>query len=138
MIYICKINEYYITQHDSLMNKSILLVDDKPEIAKIIILYLSGYDVKYVENPVIALEWLRAGHIPDAIISDLMMPEMSGEEFVSVLKTEELFSKIPILILTSVESDSDRKRLFEKGANDFILKPFNPEELKTRVKVLLK
>lgn len=138
MIYICKINIYYITQYDSLMNKSILLVDDKPEIAKIIILYLSGYEVKYVENPVIALEWLKAGNMPDAIISDLMMPEMNGEEFVSALKAEELFSKIPILILTSVESDTDRKRLFEKGANDFILKPFNPEELKTRVKVLLK
>ncbi|MCD7850070.1 response regulator transcription factor [uncultured Parabacteroides sp.] len=120
------------------MNKSVLLVDDKPEIAKIIILYLSGYNVKYVENPIIALNWLRAGNIPDAIISDLMMPEMSGEEFVTVLKEDEVFSRIPILILTSVESDSDRKRLFEKGANDFILKPFNPEELKTRIKVLLK
>ena len=124
--------------NDSLMNKSVLLVDDKPEIAKIIILYLSGYNVKYVENPIIALNWLRAGNIPDAIISDLMMPEMSGEEFVTVLKEDEVFSRIPILILTSVESDSDRKRLFEKGANDFILKPFNPEELKTRIKVLLK
>ena len=124
--------------NDSLMNKSVLLVDDKPEIAKIIILYLSGYNVKYVENPIIALNWLRAGNIPDAIISDLMMPEMSGEEFVTVLKEDEVFSRIPILILTSVESDSDRKRLFEKGANDFILKPFNTEELKTRIKVILK
>ena len=120
------------------MNKSILLVDDKPEIAKIITLYLSGYNVKYVENPIIALNWLKEGNMPDAIISDLMMPEMNGEEFVTALKENENLSHIPILILTCVESDSDRTRLFEKGANDFILKPFNPEELKTRIKVLLK
>ena len=119
------------------MNKSVLLVDDKPEIAKIITLYLSGYDVKYVQNPILALSWLREGNMPDAIISDLMMPEMSGEEFVNIVKHDEALLHIPILVLTSVESDSDRKRLFEKGANDFILKPFNPEELKIRIKALL-
>lgn len=121
------------------MEKSILLVDDKPEIAKIIMLYLSSaYHVKYAENPIKAISWLNEGNIPDGIISDLNMPEMNGEEFLCYLKANELFKHIPVLILSSVESSANRIRLFEEGAEDFILKPFNPEELRVRVKRLLR
>jgi len=121
------------------MKKSILLVDDKPEIAKIIMLYLSSlYDVRYEENPIKAIAWLNEGNMPDGIISDLNMPEMNGEEFLCYLKANALFSHIPVLILSSVESSSNRIRLFEEGAEDFILKPFNPEELRVRVKRLLR
>ena len=105
------------------MKQSILLVDDKPEIAKIIMLYLSSlYDVTYRENPIKAIAWLNEGNIPDGVISDLNMPEMSGEEFLCYLKANALFNHIPVLIL----------------AEDFILKPFNPEELRVRVKRLLR
>ena len=90
------------------MEKSVLLVDDKQEIAKIIMLYLSStYKVSYKENPLKAIAWLQEGHIP-------------------------------VLILSSVESSSNRIRLFEEGAEDFILKPFNPEELRVRVKRILR
>lgn len=115
------------------MKKSILIVDDKPEIAKIIMLYLSSYDLKYVENPIKAISWLNEGNLPDMIISDLNMPEMNGEEFLCYLKANELFNHIPVLILSSVDSSANRIKLFEEGAEDFILKPFNPEELRVRV-----
>lgn len=120
------------------MKKSVLLVDDKQEIAKIIMLYLSSYEVIYKENPLVAIQWLQEGNLPDLIISDLNMPEMSGEEFLIYLKANELFSHIPVLILSSVESSTNRIRLFEEGAEDFILKPFNPEELRVRIKRLLR
>ena len=120
------------------MSKQVLLVDDKPEIAKIIMLYLATYEIKYVENPVKAIAWLKEGNMPDLIISDLNMPEMSGEEFLRYIKTDEMFSHIPVLILSSVESSFNRVRLFEEGAEDVILKPFNPEELRVRVKRLLR
>jgi len=117
------------------MEKSVLLVDDKQEIAKIIMLYLSStYKVSYKENPLKAIAWLQEGNLPDLIISDLNMPEMSGEEFLVYLKAND----IPVLILSSVESSSNRIRLFEEGAEDFILKPFNPEELRVRVKRILR
>ena len=90
------------------MEKSVLLVDDKQEIAKIIMLYLSStYKVSYKENPLKAIAWLQEGNLP-------------------------------VLILSSVESSSNRIRLFEEGAEDFILKPFNPEELRVRVKRILR
>lgn len=121
------------------MSKTVLVVDDKPEIAKIILLYLSSsYELHYFENPVMAIEWLNKGNMPDAIISDLNMPRMTGEDFVVYLKSSNLYNNIPILILTSVEDSASRIRLFEEGVNDLILKPFNPEELKIRVKHLLK
>ena len=119
--------------------KSILIVDDKPEIAKIIMIYLSSsYQVVYMENPVKAISWMNEGNIPDGIISDLNMPEMSGEEFVCYLKGNNLFNHIPILVLSSEESSSTRIRLLEEGAEDFIIKPFNPEELRIRIKRLVK
>ena len=118
--------------------KSILIVDDKPEIAKIIMIYLSSsYQVVYMENPVKAISWMNEGNIPDGIISDLNMPEMSGEEFVCYLKGNNLFNHIPILVLSSEESSSTRIRLLEEGAEDFIIKPFNPEELRIRIKRLV-
>ena len=121
------------------MEKSVLLVDDKQEIAKIIMLYLSStYKVSYKENPLKAIAWLQEGNLPDLIISDLNKPEMSGEKFLVYLKANDMFSHIPVLILSSVESSSNRIRLFEEGAEDFILKPFNPEELRVRVKRILR
>lgn len=119
--------------------KSILIVDDKQELAKIVTLYLSSsFQVVYKENPVKAIAWLNEGNIPDGIISDLNMPEMNGEEFLCYLKANELFNHIPVLMLSSEDSSSVRIRLLEEGAEDFIMKPFNPEELRIRLKKLLK
>ncbi len=119
------------------MKKSILLIDDRPEIAKIIIIYLSAFEVKYVENALLAMEWLSNGNIPDLIISDINMPEMSGEDFLIYVKGTKEFCSIPVFILSSIDKDEDRIRLLKEGADDFILKPFNPEELKVRVKGVL-
>lgn len=121
------------------MKKQILLVDDKPEIAKIIMLYLAQeYEIKYATNPIEAIKWLKEGNIPDGIVSDLNMPEMNGEEFLIYLKGNKLFKQIPVFILSSVESNNVRIRLFEEGVEDFLLKPFNPEELRMRVKRMFK
>ena len=89
------------------------------------------------DNHALLIKHLQ-GILPDLIISDLNMPEMSGEEFLVYLKANDMFSHIPVLILSSVESSSNRIRLFEEGAEDFILKPFNPEELRVRVKRILR
>lgn len=120
------------------MKKKIMLVDDKISIAKVVSLYLGkDYDFTYHENPIKAIEWLHQGNIPDLIISDIRMPEMTGDEFLTYMKTNALFKEIPIVMLSSEESTSERIRLLEEGAEDYILKPFNPMELKVRIKKII-
>ena len=65
------------------------------------------------------------------------MPEMTGDEFLHYIKRNELFKSIPISILSSEESTTERIRLLEEGAADYILKPFNPLELKVRIKKII-
>jgi DNA-binding response OmpR family regulator len=111
-----------------------MLVDDRPEIAKVISMYLKGsYDTVYFENVVGAMAYLQMGNLPNLIITDINMPEISGFEFLSQLKSSVLFATIPVFVLSSVESSADQIKLLEMGAADFILKPFNPEELKVRI-----
>lgn len=88
-------------------------------------------------NPQQAIEWLLRGNMPDLIISDIRMPEMRGDEFLAYLKLNELFKQIPVVMLSSEDSTSERIRLLEEGAEDYIVKPFNPQELKIRIKKIL-
>ena len=120
------------------MKKKILLVDDKATIGKVASVYLGkDYDFTYREDPIKAIEWLNEGNIPDLIISDIRMPLMTGDEFLRYMKNNELFKSIPIIMLSSEESTTERIRLLEEGAEDYILKPFNPLELKVRIKKII-
>lgn len=118
--------------------KKELIVDDKEQIAKILYVYLQAdYDCYYKQNPVEAIGWINQGNMPDLIISDIRMPEMRGDEFLAYLKHNELFRQIPVVMLSSEDSTSERIRLLEEGAEDYIVKPFNPMELKIRIKKIL-
>ena len=71
------------------------------------------------------------------IISDIRMPVMRGDEFLEYVKNNELFKSFPVIILSSEESTSERIRLLEVGASDYIVKPFNPMELKIRIRKII-
>lgn len=116
----------------------ILIVDDKESIAKIIFAFLRNeMDCFYVPNPIKAIRWLMEGNTADLIISDIRMPEMRGDEFLAYLKNSELFRHIPVIMLSSEDSTSERIRLLRDGAADYIVKPFNPMELKVRIQKIL-
>lgn len=121
------------------VKRHLLIIDDKIAIAKIISVYLSHeFDITYFETPVKAIEWLYKGNTPDLIILDIRMPEMSGEEFLAYIKKNGLFKEIPVIVLSGVEDSATRIRMLEEGADDYILKPFNPMELKIRIRKVLK
>lgn len=120
------------------MKKRVLIVDDKSTIAKVIQVYIAElFDCVYFEDPIKAIAWLQDGNIPDLIISDIYMPNMTGAEFLDYLKKNDLFKSIPFVILSSEDSTSQKIALLEKGADDYISKPFNPMELKVRLKKII-
>lgn len=121
------------------MKKQILILDDKVSIAKVISVYLSNeYDITHFDTPVKGMKWLYDGNIPDLIILDIHMPEMRGDEFLRYIKKNGLFKDIPVIVLSGEESSDIRVRMLEEGADDYILKPFNPMELKIRIRKVLK
>jgi len=121
------------------VKKNILIIDDKIAIAKIISVYLSEeFDISYFNTPVKAIQWLFEGNRPDLIILDIRMPEMNGDEFLSYIKRNGLYNEIPVVVLSGEESSDIRIKMLEAGADDFILKPFNPMELKIRIRKVLK
>jgi len=120
------------------MKKQVLIVDDKSSIAKVVSIYLKkDFDFIYFDNAIKAIAWLNAGNNPDIIISDLRMPEMSGIEFIKYLKNNELLKFIPIIVLSSEDSSSEKIKLLDSGVSDYIVKPFNPMELKIRLNKIL-
>ena len=98
------------------MKKKILILDDKETIAKVLSIYLmSDYDVQWLPDGLQGVKWLQAGNTPDLIISDIRMPGMRGDDFLEWIKQNELFKQIPVIMLSSEDSTSERIRLLEIG-----------------------
>lgn len=118
--------------------KKILIVDDKRQIANILNVYLkASFDCFYKESALEAVDWIREGNMPDLIVTDLRMNGMTGEEFLDYLKFNEQTRDIPVVVLSAEDSTTAKVRILEKGAVDYIVKPFNPTEVKTRISKIL-
>ncbi len=95
-----------------------------------------NYRISEAENGKIGVEF-AFNLLPDIIVSDIMMPQMDGNELCSILKEDERTSHIPIILLTALSSISSQLKGFEHGADDYITKPFNADLLLARVKNLI-
>ena len=115
---------------------SIMVVDDDFNICELIRLILKKEDFKVIvaNDGISALEKLEIDKI-NLIILDIMMPNMDGWEFCKEVRT---FSNIPIIMLTAKSEINQKVKGFDIGADDYLTKPFEPEELVARVKALLK
>ncbi|MBK4732148.1 response regulator transcription factor [Oxynema sp. CENA135] len=119
--------------------KRLLLIDDDPNLILLVKDYLEfrGYMVVTAENGREALEILER-EIPDMIICDVMMPEMDGYSFVQHVRKDPRFDWIPILFLSAKGQSEDRIKGLTKGADVYMVKPFEPEELVAQVESSLK
>jgi DNA-binding response OmpR family regulator len=119
-----------------LANGKILIVDDEPSIVEVVTLYLrrAGYDVASANDGTSALRLLTVER-PDLVILDLMLPGVDGLEITRRLRVE---GDTPIIMLTARRAETDRIIGLEMGADDYVLKPFSPQELVSRVRAVLR
>lgn len=117
-------------------NHSILVVEDEPNIQEVVALYLkrSGYQVKCVDDGAAALEEL-ARETPDLVVLDLMLPEVDGFAITRFMRAR---GDTPIIMLTARRAETDRIAGLEMGADDYVVKPFSPQELVSRVRAVLR
>jgi len=121
------------------MKKKILVIDDEITIRTLLEKFLRNqYEVTAVGNGQEALTWLQGGNMPDLIIVDLEMPSMDGYEFLQQVKSSGFFRSIPIMMLSGVDSSAERVKCLKAGALDFMIKPFNPEELLIKIDILMR
>ena len=121
------------------MSIQILVVDDTEFNLKMVsaILGKDGYEVITARNGLEALEVIKTAH-PALAILDVMMPDMDGYTLCGHLRKIPSTAKIPIIILTALSGVEDKIKAFDSGADDFLAKPFEPQELRARIKVLLR
>ena len=114
----------------------ILIVEDEPSIAEVVGLYLqrAGYQVSIAQDGLDAQKTIET-RLPDLIVMDLMLPVINGFELTRWLRE---FSDIPVIMLTARRDEIDRIAGLEMGADDYVLKPFSPQELVSRVRAVLR
>ncbi len=118
---------------------SLVIVEDDVYMQNLLSHYLEEeYNVQVFDNGLDAYSSLQGGNIPDIIIADLNIPKLSGLELILQIKASGFFSSIPIMVLSGEESTEKRIKCLEAGADDYVVKPFNPRELEARIKVLLR
>jgi DNA-binding response OmpR family regulator len=113
----------------------ILVAEDEPMMLKTIALRLKkdGHEIFTAEDGREALEKIQSVE-PDLVITDIMMPYASGLEIVSMVKKQE--KKIPVIVLSAMGQEKVVLEAFDLGADDYMTKPFSPNELTVRVRKL--
>jgi phosphate regulon transcriptional regulator PhoB len=119
--------------------KSILVVDDEPDIASLVSYNLKkeGFSVKSAADGEEALAIIRETRL-DLIVLDLMLPGLHGMELCRILRSNPKTAHVPIIMLTARGDETDKVRGLETGADDYMTKPFSPKELVARVKAILR
>jgi two-component system, OmpR family, response regulator len=121
------------------MRRKILVVDDDPDQLEVArwSLKKAGFAIGTADNGVDALVKTRSV-LPDLIVLDLMLPELNGFDICRTLRKDPATASIPIIMLTGMRSEFSRLAGLESGVNLFLTKPYNPDELVSKVEEMLK
>jgi DNA-binding response OmpR family regulator len=121
---------------ERMSDSTILVVEDEPSLREVVSLYLkrAGFNVATAGDGKMALDWLE--HEPvDLVVLDLMLPKVDGFEITRRLRAR---GDTPIIMLTARREESERIAGLELGADDYVVKPFSPQELVSRVRAVLR
>lgn len=121
------------------MSETLLVVEDEPAIRELIAFACesSGYTVVRAGSVREGGEALQKNAV-DLVLLDWMLPDLSGLQWLEMLKKTEKFARIPVIMLTARGTESDKVAGLEKGADDYIVKPFSPRELIARIRAVLR
>lgn len=120
------------------MKKQILAVDDDSSIRELLeFLLRNNYNVITKKDGMEAMMWLSEGNIPDLIITDIDMPRLNGYEFFKNVRRSGFYRDIPIMVISGLENSKFIITCLQQGADDYILKPFNPESLYAKIERVL-
>jgi CheY-like chemotaxis protein len=116
----------------------ILIAEDEPDIRELVAFTLrfAGHEVVATSNGEEALH-KASEYIPDIILMDVRMPRMTGYDACRAMKADPLLKNIPVVFLSAKGQDSEIQTGLEAGAEEYLLKPFAPDQLTERVKVIL-
>ena len=119
--------------------RRILVVDDESDVTELVAYHLKakGFEVETVNNPNSSIGLARS-FLPDLVILDVMMPDLSGIQICRMLRADPKLKKVPVIFLTAKAEEHDRVQGFETGADDYICKPFSTKELILRVQTILR
>ena len=120
--------------------KTALVVEDDEQIAYLLqfILQREGYSVHIAADGKLAREFIDTAPAPAIVTLDVMLPHVSGVELLAVIRAKDDWKAVPVLMLTAKAQEKDIVHALESGANDYIVKPFKPDELRARVRLLVK
>jgi CheY-like chemotaxis protein len=120
------------------MNKKVLLVEDHDSLRQLMGSYLSkSFDVVSAKNGLEAMGLLSKGVRPDIIITDARMPELNGAQLLSNLRCSGMYASIPVVVISGCEGDDEERRFKQLGVSAFFRKPFNPVNLKDRLRQIV-
>jgi len=117
----------------------LLLVDDEPGVRESVQAYLEDggeFQVQVASNVREAWDYLQ-NHLPALVISDLMMPQVDGYQFLAQLRGDPRFANLPVIFLTARGMTGDRIQGYQAGCDAYLSKPFDPDELEAMIKNLL-
>ena len=128
-----------MTTAESVVQPRVLVIEDDPGIAAVVAYQLTraGYRVETVANGTEGLESLHR-EIPDLVVLDRMLPGLSGDELLKLVRGDPATGTVPVLFLTAKREQADRIAGLEMGADDYLTKPFSPREMVLRVDAILR
>jgi DNA-binding response OmpR family regulator len=115
---------------------TVLVVEDDVHIAQVLTFMLErqGYRVVYAGDGRAAVQQIISSPVPDLVLLDVMLPFVDGFEVLALIRAREGWQTVPVLMLTAKNGEQDTVRALDAGANDFIIKPFQPLELLARLR----
>jgi DNA-binding response OmpR family regulator len=119
-------------------NKKILIADDEPDFVELISMRLevNGFKVVAAKDGQEAIDKTKKEN-PDLLILDLMMPKLDGFEVCRMLKFDDNFKNLPIIVLSALDQQQDREKAIKAGADEYFIKPFDLSLLLTKIRDLI-